>query len=123
MKYDKHHIDKIIKSLENGDGRVRACKEADISYQCFLNWMEDEVEFLEAIKKAEDSGNDKIKDICKRKIIEDPSWQSGAWWLERNFPGQYKNRSDITTNDKEINQLPTIINITHESDEAEPPAE
>ena len=44
------------------------------------------------IKKAEDDGNDKIKDLQKRKIIEDKSWQSAAWWLERNYPDQYKQR-------------------------------
>jgi hypothetical protein len=89
MKYDKHHIDKIKKSLEDGDGRVRACKAAGITYQTFLNWLENEIEFLELVKKAEDCGNDKIEDICKRRIIENTQWQSAAWWLERTKPHKY----------------------------------
>ena len=101
MKYDKHHIDKIIEALANGDGRVRACQKANISYETFTEWMQ-KVEFSEAVKKAEDCGNDKIKDICKRRIIEDKSWQSGAWWLERNYPNEYKQRTDTTSNDKTI---------------------
>jgi hypothetical protein len=95
MKYDKHHIDKIIKSLEEGEGRVRACLKAGISYQTFINWLETKIEFFELIKKAEETGDDKIEDICKRRIIENTSWQSAAWWLERTKPRQYAlNRVD-----------------------------
>ena len=98
MKYNKHHIKKIVESLQNGDGRVRACQKANINYQTFLNWLNEHLEFLEAVKKAEDAGNDKIKDICKRRIIEDKSWQSAAWWLERNFPEHYRARTESTLN-------------------------
>ena len=92
MKYNKHTIDKITQALRDGQGRVRACKVANISYECFMDWMRNKDEFSELIKKAEDDGNDKIKDLQKRKIIEDKSWQSAAWWLERNYPDQYKQR-------------------------------
>jgi hypothetical protein len=88
MKFDKHHIDLIINALANGEGRVRACKIAGIVYQTFLNWLNDnnKVEFFEAVKKAEDMGNDKIKDICKRKIIDDKSWQSVHGGLKEITP-------------------------------------
>lgn len=109
MKKDSHHINKILEALANGDGRVRACKIANINYQTFLNWMNDNVEFLESVKKAEDAGNDKIKDICKRRIIEDKSWQSGAWWLERNFPGEFRQRTETETKIK--SDVP-IIQVT-----------
>ena len=95
MKYDKHHIEKIVESLRNGDGRVRACKIANISYETFMRWINSQNEFYEAIKKAEDVGNDKLKDIHKRKILEDKSWQSGAWWLERNYPDEFRNRQSL----------------------------
>ena len=102
MKYDKHHINKILKSLANGDGRVNSCKIANIHYSTFLDWMEVHPEFSEAVKKAEDVGNDKIKDICKKRIIEDKSWQSAAWWLERNYKDQYSLRQEVEHNMKEI---------------------
>jgi len=95
MKYDSAHIDPLIKSLEDGEGRVRACKIANITHSTLMNWMDENLDFLDAVKKAEAKGNDRIKDLQKRKIIEDKSWQSGAWWLERNFPDEFKNRSDI----------------------------
>jgi hypothetical protein len=92
MKYDKHHIDKILKALENGDGRVRAVAAAGLHYSTLLDWLDKYSDFSEAVKKAEDTGNDKIKDICKRRIIDDKTWQSAAWWLERNYPDEYKDR-------------------------------
>lgn len=104
MKYDKDTVKKIIDALADGQGRVRACKIAGISYQTFVNWMSEKIEFIEAVKKAEETGNDKIKDICQRRIIEDKSWQSAAWWLERNYPDVYslKQRHDITSGGKQI---------------------
>lgn len=116
MKRDKYHIDKIFESLQNGDGRVRACKNAGISYQCFINWCDD-VEFFELIKKAENTGNDKIKDICKRRIIEDKSWQSAAWWLERNFKNEYslKQEFDHTTKGESLNKI-SAIEVIHSNE-------
>ena len=95
MKYDKHHIDKIIKSLNEGNGRVRAVQAAGISYECFMEWMRTKIEFSELVKKAEDIGDDKIEDVCKRRIIEDKSWQSAAWMLERTKPDKYKDRKFV----------------------------
>ena len=97
MKFSKTRTNKIVKELEGGGGRVRACKIANIHYSTFLDWMEKFPEFSEAIEKAEDDGNDKIKDMQKRKIIENKQWQSGAWWLERNYPDEFKERKYIDT--------------------------
>lgn len=102
MKYGKEIVDKITQALCDGQGRVRACKLAGIHYDTFMVWMRSKPEFAEAVKKAEATGNDKIKDICQRRIIEDKSWQSAAWWLERNYQDQYslKQRHDITSDGK-----------------------
>jgi hypothetical protein len=89
MKYEKHIIDKILNALADGQGRVRACKIAGIEYQTFMNWYNSKVEFFEAVKKAEEVGYDKIRDVCERKIIEDRMWQAAAWFLERKFPEKY----------------------------------
>jgi hypothetical protein len=98
MKRNDHHIDKLIAALEDGQGRVIAVKKADISYQTFMNWITSDIELFERIKKAEDIGNDKVKEICKRRIIENETWQSAAWWLERNYPDQYRERKNIDAN-------------------------
>lgn len=105
MKYDEDHVNLIISSLENGDGRVRACQVAQIDYQTFLNWMNDpaKIEFLEQVKRAELGGADRIKDLAKRAIISKfaEQWTAAAWWLERNFPEEYRNRTEIDANIKE----------------------
>jgi len=97
MKKDSHHINIILESLANGDGRVRACGQANIHYSTFLDWYEHDTEFSESVKKAEDTGNDRIKDLAKRGIIEkfNNNWQSAAWWLERNYPDEFRQRQDV----------------------------
>lgn len=99
MKYDKEHIEIIINELSEGNGRVNACKRAGINYQTFLNWLEDpdKIEFLDAVKKAEMTGGDKTKDaaILAIKAKFATQWQAAAWWLERNYPEQYRNRTEI----------------------------
>jgi hypothetical protein len=101
MKYTPDTVKRFINALTEGVGRVRACKAAGIDYQTFLNWMEDEnkIEFLEAVKKAEAAGLDKIKDMACRGIIEkfQTQWQSAAWWLERNYPEEFRNRQEVST--------------------------
>jgi len=104
-KYNKDTVLSLLTALSEGQGRVRACKLAGISYETFSEWIENKVEFVDAVKKAESVGNDKIADICKRRIIEDESWQSAAWWLERNFPEQYALRSKM----EHTIQTPKII--------------
>ena len=107
MKYGKEIVEKITQALCDGQGRVRACKIAGIHYDTFMVWMRSKPEFAEAVKKAEATGNDKIKDICQRRIIEDKSWQSAAWWLERNYPDQYslKQRHDFTSGGQKIEPI------------------
>jgi hypothetical protein len=96
MKYIPETVNKIIEALADGQGRVGACKMAGITHDTLMNWIEKYSDFSDSIKKAESSGDDKIKDLQKRKIIEDKSWTSGAWWLERNYPDQYRQRIEQT---------------------------
>ena len=116
MKYDQITINTILSSLREGEGRVRACKAAGIDYQTFLNWYKDKskkldwetpkVEFFEAVKKAESCGNNKIKDLAKRGVIEKftENWQAAAWWLERKYPEEFSLRQKIdhTTKGKKL---------------------
>ena len=97
MKYREDIIQKLEETLEDGGGRVRAVKNAGISYRTFLNWLNDnnKFNFFNRIKKAEEIGNDQVKDICKRRIIEDKKWQSAAWWLERNFPDEFRDKQYV----------------------------
>ena len=117
MKYTKDTVARIIETLESGDGRVAACKNAGINYQTFLNWLEQKVEFLESVKKAEETGIDRIKDAQIQKILTNESWQSAAWWLERRHAEQFAKREhhDLTTQGEKIGVTP--ISFKWEDDE------
>jgi transposase len=110
MKNKKEVVDRIIETLERGDGRVAACENAGVSYQTFLRWIDEKSEFCELIKKAEENGLDRIKDVQIQKILSNDSWQSAAWWLERNYPERFGKRDshDLTSKGESI-QLPTIV--------------
>ena len=105
MKYDKEHIDIIISQINEGYGRVRACKAANITHETFMNWMNQYSEFSDLVKKAELVGDNRVEDICKQKIIGDKSWQSAAWWLERNYPDRYRYRIENEVNVKEHREI------------------
>ena len=109
MKYTPETIAKIVEQLQEGQGRVNACKNAGIAYHTFLAWMEDpeKVQFLQDVKKAENAGYDKTKDlaILAIKAKFNTSWQAAAWWLERNYPDQYRNRVENEVNVKEHREI------------------
>jgi len=94
MKYDEEHISMIIKAIADGAGRNRAVKAAGIHYDTFVQWMKFD-EFKARVLEAEGVGMDKIKDLAKRGIIEkfNQNWQAAAWWLERNYPDEYRQRT------------------------------
>lgn len=119
LKYDKDHIDIILKELSDGNGRVRACKAAGIGYDAFMDWM-NKPEFSESVKKAELKGNDKIKDLAKRGIIEkmQTQWQAAAWWLERNYPDEFRNRSEVQLDQKHIEAITKAFEGIDDTDEA-----
>lgn len=109
---NKDIVEKITESIKKGNGRVAACKAAGLNYQTFLNWLNPlhnnyDLEFLEAIKKAENQGREVVKETCVNVIInaatdkEKPVWQAAAWMLERKFPEDYGNRQSIDHSNKD----------------------
>lgn len=106
MKYCKEITDKICESIKKLKGRVGACKEANIGYDAFCEWMKKRPEFAEAIKKAEAEMEVNGEQVAIQAIFRamPTSWQAGAWWLERTKSGKYALRQklehsgDITVN-------------------------
>lgn len=100
MKYNKETICIIRTSIEELQGRVNAAKNAGISYQTLLNWLNPEhpnfrPELVEIIKEAELFAAEKGKDVAVAAIFAqmEKHWQAAAWWLERNFPDQYSQKN------------------------------
>ena len=69
----KNNIDllnSIIESIEKGNGRVSTCKLVNIKYDTLIDWINPKssrfnLEFSERVKKAENVGNIRIKEICE----------------------------------------------------------
>lgn len=116
MKYKKETVDRIIETLEAGDGRVAACENAGINYTTFLRWLDEKSEFCESVKKAEETGLDRIKDVQIQKILSNDSWQSAAWWLERNYPDKYGKRENIDHTSKGESITVTPISFRPQTD-------
>jgi len=96
MKYTPEIIARIVEKLEAGEGRVNACKHAGIHYSTLLDWISNKSDFSETVKKAEITGLDQTKDeaISAIKAKFKDQWQAAAWWLERNHPEQFRNKSE-----------------------------
>lgn len=127
---DRAILAKIVSSIERGNGRVASCKAARLNYQTFLNWLNPnhanyDLEFLEAIKKAEEYGSLALEETCMATILRTATrhgkevWQAAAWILERKYPEKYaqKNKTDITTNGKDI--TPATIVFKDFNDDAD----
>ena len=117
-KYNPTVIKKFIDSIEAKTGRVRACKNVGISYQTFLDWTNPEhpnfkLEFIELLKKAEAVVNIEQRDYAISAIFSKMKdhWQAAAWWLERNYPDQFRNKSEVDSNIKSSLSKETIETI------------
>ena len=101
-KYTEEIINTLLQGLREGKGRHKACKEANIDYRTFLNWLEDENKssFFTQVKDAEKEGNQVTKETCEQAIMnaatnnDKPIWQAAAWMLERKFPEEYRNKQE-----------------------------
>jgi len=110
-KYSKEMVNKLVEAIDEGKGRVGACKYAGISYDTFSIWMKDEnkSELSEAIKKAEDKFNVSIDQIAVMSIVSamKKNWTAAAWWLERKHPETFGKKM-IMAGDKDN---PISLNI------------
>jgi len=101
MKYNTDTVNTIVDAINQGKGRVNACKLAGISYDTFCRWMEEKPEFSESIKKAEEVKNIDLKETCEEIILKAakdntrPQWQAAAWILERKFSKEYSLKQNV----------------------------
>lgn len=96
MKYNKHTVKGIITSLAGGMLRTDAVILANISYETFADWMNKKPEFSDAVLKAET----KSKSLMVNRIrsASKKSWTAAAWWLERKFPDEFREKKQVDYN-------------------------
>jgi hypothetical protein len=101
MKYSPEMTKKICDLLASGYLRIEAVKAVGISYETFTVWLE-KTEFSELIKKAEERGLETIESMQLKKILENESWQSAAWFLERRLSHKYAlNKPEIKEDEQQ----------------------
>jgi len=128
-KYNKDVVKVIVDGIVDLKGRVNACEEAGLHYDTFARWMRGELpkeefeglsekdankkrwEFKKAVLKAERKARQRGKERAVMSIFKAMSehWQAGAWWLERNFPGEFKERIETDNKDNAVDRIVRAI--------------
>src|SRR5690242_1986668 len=79
--------ERVLEATRLGATRARAAAAAGIAESLLYDMMAKDVEFLEAVQKAEGERADEAL-AAIRKAAPD-SWQAAAWYLERRYPAEY----------------------------------
>lgn len=69
-KYCKEIVDRICDGIRNGDTQIQAANKVGIAESCFYKWMNEKVEFKEAIKKAKESFEKTIVGKLEKSLWE-----------------------------------------------------
>ena len=92
-------VERLIPYLEDCVPIRQACKAAGCCYETMRSWINGDAALLALVKKAQSAGREKRRADCERAIMlaatrpENPAWQAAAWWLERNYPERYAQRT------------------------------
>ncbi len=92
----------ILKALRLGATYRLAAEAAGMTYASMNEWMNDEPEFFDAVKKAEAT----MAQAALRRIeqaAKGGSWQADAWKLERRFPHEYGRTVQEHTGEQALN--------------------
>ncbi len=108
-KSDGKLLDKIIESLEKGNGIKETCKNVGVHFSTYYDWIDPnsprfDSDFSDRIKKAKSIGEITIKETCEEIIMKaatdktKPVWQAAAWMLERKFRNEYGKSQQLDHN-------------------------
>ena len=99
-KYEPETVDRIIRTLELGMTQAAACNVGGIHVDTFHEWMNTRPEFSERVKSARDNGKREALEriIAAAKLPQ--HWQAAAWYLERSFPAEYRQRIETIDSSK-----------------------
>ncbi len=123
MKYSPELVEEIIGHMKKGSSNKDACILAGISEETFYRWqrpfLDDEQkipnpeykgEFCELLKKTETLR----KQSLINKVITDKSWQSSAWYLERQFNDEFGEKKKIEVSDPQ-DKIKRIMGLIKQS--------
>ena len=94
-----------------------SCRLAGICKQTYYNWIENKIDFIDAIKKAESKFKQKNIEIIQNaamirqspdgKIIQG-QWTAAAWLLERKFRDEFAIKQNIEHSGEIKNKIEPI---------------
>ena len=85
---------RLLEALRAGNTRKAACHYAAISDETFSTWQARDLDFLDAVKKAE--GDAEVRMVAQiAQAAQTGTWQAAAWWLERRRPDDYGRRERL----------------------------
>lgn len=100
--------DRIIDYLRTGNTRTAASEAAGISRTTFYRWLEENVAFCDAVKKAEATAE--VGHVqCVANAAMKGSWQASAWWLERRRPRNWREIKSIDVRDIPTETLISLL--------------
>ena len=82
----------ILAVLATGGSRNDAADYVGVGRSTLSDHIARDESFAEQVKKAESAG--KIKHL--QKIEKSGAWQASAWFLERKYPAEYRQRTEHT---------------------------
>jgi hypothetical protein len=114
MKYCPEIVAKICKYLESGGTQIGACGYAGISKQTFHNWLHDKIDFLDSVKKAEDTALAAME-MKLSNLAKDGDRAAIMFWLKCRGRGNWREHSvventgkvgvDVTSGSKTLKEL------------------
>ena len=102
--------DAVIESIRIGLTNKDACEVNGIEESTFYRWMDEKEEFRKSVKEAQLAAKQLHLKNIHRAAAEDRQWTASAWFLERKFPDEFKNRREITGADGGPLQLEGKLN-------------
>ena len=79
---------------------------AGINKDTFYDWINKDKEFSDRVKKGKETG----KAHLLNKILQDESWQSKAWMLERQYPDEFGRRDRVELTQKYNDDTQKFLN-------------
>lgn len=98
----------LIDALEIGMLDVDACTLAGVSRDFFYDWIKDDAEFDDAVKKARLCAKRRALKTIKTAGLS--YWQAAAWFLERRYKDEFAQRQNVNHDGN--------LNVTNYSDKA-----
>lgn len=105
MKFNETTVNDLVTHLKAGNSIKDSCLLAGISRETYYAWKKEHPDFSDIIKKAE--AECKARNIAL--IQQDKSWQSKAWWLERKYPEEFKERRSSEVESKDLKEVADAI--------------